>query len=80
MYVHTRIASIPRWRPNPYAREDADFALQNIRQTMRPFSTSDCGFGNGRWGGDELPKFFEYGVLNTPMNSQGQERAMSKSG
>lgn len=29
---------LKRWRPNPYAREDADFALQNIRQTMRPFS------------------------------------------
>lgn len=35
---------LKRWRPNPYAREDADFALQNIRLTMRPFSvvsTSD---------------------------------------
>ena len=50
LYIYTytaHIASIPRWRPNPYAREDADFALQNIRQTMRPFSSSDCG--NGQW-------------------------------
>lgn len=27
-----------RWRPNPYAREDADFAQQNIRTLLRPFS------------------------------------------
>jgi len=35
---HNLHARLKRWRPNPYAREDADFAQQNIRTLLRPFS------------------------------------------
>ena len=35
---HNLHGRLKRWRPNPYAREDQDFALQNLRATLRPFS------------------------------------------